>query len=363
MSYDPYFIQTEFEVLQSQAVLGKVAGALTRNSEWTREYAKGGMLTTNEAIAILKKHLQIKPVHNSRLIDVSFTSRDPHMAANVANAIAKAYQDYRLETRRQMTLKGIEVLQKEYQEEAKKIQIEQTNMESQLFKTFISISVMTGSTLVDAENEYTNDQSKLEKLRSLSDHGADRSSLGQAMATTFVDSELSQLLTALHENEKQYISLTNQYSLADPKVLEVRSNIFYLDRDIDARIKAVFFGLEEMVKSDKARVDQMKARTQQDQEEAKRNALKTKPYWDEKRKLDSMIALKKQLQVKIAAEKINLQVPKASVASMVQIVEAAQPPKSPTGPNRLLGTVLLILGLFPTICGWLLFKSSSRQSV
>jgi uncharacterized protein involved in exopolysaccharide biosynthesis len=34
MPYDPYFIQTEFEVMQSQIVLGKVVEALNLNAEW-----------------------------------------------------------------------------------------------------------------------------------------------------------------------------------------------------------------------------------------------------------------------------------------------------------------------------------------
>src|ERR1043165_5473827 len=33
-SYDPYFIQTEFEVIQSELILGKVAQDLDLNKEW-----------------------------------------------------------------------------------------------------------------------------------------------------------------------------------------------------------------------------------------------------------------------------------------------------------------------------------------
>src|SRR5437588_7750861 len=41
-AYDPYFIQTEFEVIQSEVVLGKVIKDLDLNNEWGKKY--GGNL-------------------------------------------------------------------------------------------------------------------------------------------------------------------------------------------------------------------------------------------------------------------------------------------------------------------------------
>ena len=127
--YDPYFIEYVFEDIQSQEVLGKVIGALNLNVEWGNKYGGGEMLTTNGSIAILKRHLNLGIVRNTKLIDISFTSEDPNEAARIANAIAKAYQNYRVERWQQQTLKGIEVLQQYYQEEELKIQIQQTNVD------------------------------------------------------------------------------------------------------------------------------------------------------------------------------------------------------------------------------------------
>src|ERR1044072_2200415 len=38
-NYDPYFIQTEFEVIQSELILGKVVKDLDLNKEWGKKYA------------------------------------------------------------------------------------------------------------------------------------------------------------------------------------------------------------------------------------------------------------------------------------------------------------------------------------
>jgi len=45
----------------------------------------------------------------------------------------------------------------------------------------------------------------------------------------------------------------------------------------------------------------------------------------------------------------------------VEIIEAAKPPEFPVSPNRWPDATLLAIGLFPTIGGFLLLKSSNRQ--
>ena len=229
-SFDPYFIQTTFEIIQSQAVLGKVISALNLNIEWGRKYAGGGTLMTNESIAILKRHLNLAIERNTKLIEISFTSKDPDEAARIANAIAEAYLDYRLERRNQEMLKGFQVLMGDYR------------AEEQLIKT---------------------KQEKLDQLR-------------------------------------------KELNVPDPE-------------PIDELLKTNF-----------------------------------PSYFEAKRVLQNNIEFHKLLQAKITAEKIDLDIPRTAT---VQIIDAAQPPKSPASPNRFLGAVLLAIGLLSTGGGLLLLKS------
>src|SRR5580765_7857720 len=39
--YDPYFIQTEFELIQSEVILGEVIKELDLNNEWGKKYNPG----------------------------------------------------------------------------------------------------------------------------------------------------------------------------------------------------------------------------------------------------------------------------------------------------------------------------------
>src|SRR5882762_192810 len=111
-AYDPYFIQTEFEVIQSELILGKVIADMNLLDEWGRKYGAGGALRTNEAITILKSRIDLRPVRNTILIEIRVFSDKPKEAADLANAVAKAYKDYRLQERARLSTGGVEALEK-----------------------------------------------------------------------------------------------------------------------------------------------------------------------------------------------------------------------------------------------------------
>ncbi len=50
--YDPYFLQTELEVIQSEIVLDRVIDQLSLNKAWAEKFGGGQMLKTAETRAI-----------------------------------------------------------------------------------------------------------------------------------------------------------------------------------------------------------------------------------------------------------------------------------------------------------------------
>jgi uncharacterized protein involved in exopolysaccharide biosynthesis len=116
-SYDPYFIQTEFEIIQSQIVLGRVVEALNLNVEWGKKYAAGETLNTLETIKLLQRRLNFHLINNTKLIEIAVTDENPVEAAKIANAIAQAYRNYTFELRWKSVNGGIKLMQDEYQKE------------------------------------------------------------------------------------------------------------------------------------------------------------------------------------------------------------------------------------------------------
>ena len=128
-SYDPYFIQTTLEIIQSELVLDDVITNLNLNEVWGRKYFGGKTFKTSDALAIIKSQMKLALVRNTKFVNITFYSDDPNEATEVANAIAKAYGDYRIAKDKEMTKAGLAVLQQQFQQEENEISILQTNLE------------------------------------------------------------------------------------------------------------------------------------------------------------------------------------------------------------------------------------------
>ena len=103
LGYDPYFIQTEFELIQSEVILGKVIDDLGLNDKWGKKYAGGDKLKTDETMQMLKGRMDLRPVRNTSLIEIRVFSDNADEAAMIANEIADVYRQHRLEQRKRLT--------------------------------------------------------------------------------------------------------------------------------------------------------------------------------------------------------------------------------------------------------------------
>ncbi len=127
-SYDPYFVQTTFEIIQSDAVLGKVVEALKLDQVWAGKYG-GENLKKQDVIALLKKRLKLQPVRNTRLISIGVTSDNPEEAAKIANAVADAYVKYRRDSRVQLTAAATKRLEEQLNEQEQKVLLAQAEVD------------------------------------------------------------------------------------------------------------------------------------------------------------------------------------------------------------------------------------------
>jgi len=111
LGYDPYFIQTEFELIKSEVILDKVIEDLNLNVEWGKKYAAGERLKTPETMAMLENRLDLRPVRNTSLIEIRVFSEKPEEAARIANEIADVYKKHRQDQRKEMSTGGIKALE------------------------------------------------------------------------------------------------------------------------------------------------------------------------------------------------------------------------------------------------------------
>ncbi len=127
--YDPDFILTEFDVIQSETILGKVIDKLDLNREWGRRFAKGQTLKWSETLALLRTRLELRPVRSTTLVDVRVVSEDPGEASKIANAIADSYAEWRRDVGHRLMEESLKSLETRAQEQKAKIKIASENLE------------------------------------------------------------------------------------------------------------------------------------------------------------------------------------------------------------------------------------------
>ena len=347
--YDPYFIQTTFEIMQSQLVLSNVIATLHLNEEWGKKYFNGETLKTTETMEILKGRMSLAPVRNTKLIAITVFSDDKNEAAQLANTIADAYKNYRLDSRKELASKGLETLNQQYTDQETQIQMVQTNIErlrrelgivdtanAQNFTPTLDNEQMQryNDQMIEGERAYNEDRVRLEGLKQITNGG-----LRDVLPSVVSDGALSDLLSRLHEAQQKWVTLTNDYALGSLTITRVQSMIDELNHEIDDRVVGIMAGLETQVQSKKAALDGLKQAVADAKAKDQMQAAKNQPYYDEKLKKEQMLELHKLLYSKIEAEQLDLAIPKTS---MVQITDTAEPGKTPVKPNK---TVNIALGL------------------
>jgi polysaccharide biosynthesis transport protein len=354
MQYDPYFIQNEFETIKSERVLTNVVANLNLNDDWGKKYNGGQPFKTHESVARLKAMMDLQPVRNTSFIDIKVYSEKPEEAAGLANAVARAYQGYRQEVRKQLSMGGIKALEERWKEQEEKIHTAQTNVDRLREEYNIADAMaaadaptmlMSAEALrklegmrIELESTVMQQETLLEKLKSMS-----REKLIYTLPTASPDTLLNSFLEQKNYAEQALIVKQKDFGESHPEVVKLHVQVEDLKTKIDNQVEGILLGLDSRVSAVREQLNKLKNEV----DKAKTNdiaiARQTQPYWEAKRKLEDLQRFGQVLQMKIASENIEVSLPKTT---MVEIMDDALPGNRPVKPNKPLNIALgIIIGL------------------
>ena len=349
--FDPYFIQTEFEKIQSQKVLDKVVSKCGLTEEWKRLNG-GKSLTEIEARKILEKAIDIRQFRNTSIIELRAYDRKPQWAQTIAQALAKEYQNHRKDMQEERVKKGILVLNSRLKKINEQISLMQANVDE--LRTQEGISDAAGdesysiiepeivrryeSGLIDARGIHTTQSTLLEGLRAQSDE-----ELRASILTAHPDAQLDVLIRELHTGQQTLANLGVDLGDEHPRIKGLKVVVATLEGQIDDRIKGILAGLELRVNSTKAQVEQL----QRDVADAKKRESdmreKGREYFDAKRKLSNTTRIRDTILLRVMQEEVDLALPKEST---VEITDDADLPIKAVRPNIPLNIALgVVVGL------------------
>ncbi len=352
-SYDPYWLQTEFEVIQSSSVLNEVVKKLGLNERWAPRLGVPE-LKTEETYEILKGQISVRQSRNTSLIEIWVYSPDMKEAAEIANTVADVYRESRLKERKQSREEGVASLREQFQEREKEAEIakhsldelRRTNDIPDLDGSTISTTLLNTDTLrsleqarLKAQGEYDDEATLLASVSKLS-----RAQLRTSLATVYpFDTQLTTLAEKLGSGQQQLTSLLKEYTPEHSEVKKAQAIVDLVSTQLDEKIDGILIGLKTRTERFKARLTEAESQVRAARENENLVAAKYRPYFDAKRDLENLQRVKDALTLKIASESIETELPTSSI---VQVTDKAVLNPRPVKPNKLFNIGLgVIVGL------------------
>ncbi len=353
--FDPYFIQTEFEKIQSQKVLDKVVEKCELAKEWgiiSDPQAEVGHTESVKARKILEKMIDIRQYRNTSIIELRAYDRKPQLARQIAQALAEEYKNHRTSLQKDRVKIGIQALSKRMEEINEKITGMQATVDR--LRTDLGISDAAGeesysiiepeivrryeAELITSKGVHTTQSTLLEGLKEQSVE-----QLRASILTAHPDAQLDVLVRELHTGQQTLANHSIDLGEQHPRIKGLKKVVTTLEGQIDDRIQGVLAGLELRVKSSKAQVEQL----QRDVVEAKHRESdmreKGREYFDAKRELSNTTRIRDTILFRIMQEEVDLELPKSST---VEVIDDADLPEKAVKPNIPLNIALgMVVGL------------------
>lgn len=226
-------------------------------------------------VEIIKKNLTVEPVRESRLtfkdtrlIDVSFTSHVPELAAFVANGICETFTNYNLEKRTGTNRKTSDFLEGKINELQSQIKADEVKLVE--LQTRVGIVPTTGdqTIVIDRLSGLNKDRLSAElerttaeaELMAVKDSPPKLKSMVESTLARYITEKQNSILNVRNEAEKRIADLQSQRA----KLLEDYQDKADPVKEVDRQIESQQKSLENAVAKNNAEIEEYKKRATTD---------------------------------------------------------------------------------------------------
>ena len=285
---DEQAIASQVQLIRSRDLARKVAARLDLQSRPEYQKAIAGRSLLNDvlarfglarnpvdssveerALALYYDRLQVSTVEKSRVIAIDFSSTDPKLAADGANAIASEYIDLQRAAKRDTTADASKWLESEIADLRAKVKdaeakVETYRSQNGLFQSGAPASGQAPVTLPEQQlSDLNAELTKVKAARAEAEAKAAqiRAGIAAGSVPNLTDVLNSQLIQRLSEQQvalkAQMAQLSATFLPGYPRMQELSAQIKDLDRQIGAEAQKILDAVEAEAKLSKAREDEI----------------------------------------------------------------------------------------------------------
>jgi capsular exopolysaccharide synthesis family protein len=345
--YDPYFLRTQFEIIQSKPILYEVINRLNLQEVWGKKDEK---IPKEVAYKILRSSLNVSQYRDTSLISLTAQRQDPKEAARIANELADVYRDIRLDMKYKEMTRAMDALGRELEKQQEKVDLASKRVEA--LRQELDITVLPNSSgnsensvekmrlqqlegdRISARVEMLVQKARFEQLESMNNDDLLTASTYLAQ-DAFVEAMRNQIkdydvaLTSLLENYgPNYPEVKQTQAARDELLVKLTRALDGIKKGTQAQYivaKAKYEALEQELRG-------VRTSDQESQRE------KFVPFNKAQQELEIQRSIMNALKSRIAQEGITLQVPRTPV----EIVDSAEESSRPVSPNLILNVLMSI---------------------
>lgn len=349
--YDPYFLQDQFKIMQSEKILYPVIENLGLNTKLAATLGASGALPPAITYRyLLDKMLRVESQRSSSLIEINVYAQDPELGAAIANEIARVYSDDRIYLATSEQREGLAKLRDELTAQERVVSAQRDAVEKLRKDLNISgvdlnarYSDMEIETLRQMQNslialsvDAIGRKTRWERFRSI----PFEERLSLVNSELIQDTNIQNLLQAYLLADQNVTKLRARLGEAHPDLISAVQNRAKIKEQLDAQLRGYESALEIAYKEAESRVTELKQQLGQakiDQILSARDRMR--PFEEAAQKLEDETRLLTTLKLTLRQREIDFQVPKRTI----EILNHAEPARIASRPSWTLNLVFAVL--------------------
>jgi polysaccharide biosynthesis transport protein len=334
------YYRTQYELMTSRPIVDKVIENLNLKQRIP------GLGASADPARALQGSVTVEPRRNTRLVSVRFEHRDPQLAAEVANALARQYVKHNLDIKLHGAQEAMTWLNE--QMGSLKVKVQESSEALQNYRVKAGIMGLqeqrqiTAQKIMDFNKQYLEAQAQRlsveAKLTELQRVASDRG--GAATIFTVADNVLIQKLKQeASELEVTRAKLSRTYKEKHPEVLKVDAQLEQVNQKIDAEIKTMLRGVQTEFRVARAREETLLGNVNRLRSEAQELNEKEIQYLNLQRDADS----NQQLYEAVLKRLKETGVTGGLETNNVSVIEDASLPRTPVRPRKAINLAVSVL--------------------
>jgi succinoglycan biosynthesis transport protein ExoP len=380
------YYQTQYKIIESRSVAKEVVKRLSLNEseEFSPKQTDGLLFTIKRTINNWKKsiasllrsedsrtaqdtadeeqssdlveelinRIEVNPVRNSRLVDVSFKAKDPVLAAKIVNVVADVYIDQNLETRINAVQDAVKWLYNRIEDERRKVEKSElallrykekhsivTDFSSDVEKITAQKLAQLNTQVVDSESKRVEAETRYKQAMALVDTPEMLDSIPEVL-----DNELVRQIKSMEvELYKRASELSKKYGHKHPKMVAIDSELQTLNKRKAQEVNRVINSLKNEYLVALARENSLKSALAQQKKDLLELNQKAIEYGVLRREAEGARQMYEMLIKRFKEASITEDIKTGNI----RVIDRAEVPESAIKPRKRLNILLaIILSLF-----------------